>query len=861
MLARGRFKTETPNVIDPGDETPFRPARVEPVPNDEESHEGSVSIGSGSTIRHYNGFKDPNSTVFDGGITSSRHQQTNKGTISRGVRIDYILDADDEPGFHDGTSDDETNGLTTRGVAPPAVVPPRVSQYTNGHGPTPPAVSRHSSSSISQHSIEQSRLFAAAMLNKSDRHLLDAQQQQQQKQEESVLQRMIRGKRNYNYSTNDTNVRDAIYIVEDTGGVNSNDPNRSRRRRMCRILFLLVAVAVIVTFSVIAVQSVHNRGDGQSDLLVDDDLSPRLQSTIKYLSDRGISLSTNLYDPTSPQHRAAHWIANVDSEQLVVPDTEVVDATGIRFVQRYILAVLYYSWKGDELWAQSLDFISGTHECGWFQTMTDALGNEFAMGIGCDIRELQVRSIMLRKFLCVRLWSVLCHSSAFLHLTNIDQCITTLTNLSIASNNVTGSIPDEIQHLTKLDLLSLEHNSLTGSIPASLDKLTLLEFLDLNFNALTGSIPTWLGPSLGSLKVLGLSHNNLHGSIPASLLQGDLGINLKTLALDNNMLSGDALPIQRLKNLEFLYLSDNDLSGQLEFGLLADMPFLHEVDLSHNRFSGLIPDHLFLTPKLRVLDLGNNEFSGRLPTGTASHQSVILQPSAIEFLSVRNNSISSTIPESLLGHMPSLTHLDLSMNALEGVYPTTLVGLNNLTYLFLGNNNFEAGPVPKVLQSLTNLRELSLDNLQLEGTIPSWLQGFKQLKLLDLSNNELNGSISLDFEELKNMIFLMLHDNLLTGPLPASIESLKNLIVLSIHHNNVTGDITTFACTEDTGLELVTIDCGVTVCPCCTPCCDSDDCFKDYVWDALKHNDGKWEEQFQRSDYSFNPMITISGNH
>jgi Leucine-rich repeat (LRR) protein len=437
-----------------------------------------------------------------------------------------------------------------------------------------------------------------------------------------------------------------------------------------------------------------------------------------------------------------------------------------------------------------------------------------------------------------------------------------LTNcFSIASNNITGSIPDEIQHLSKLDLLNLEQNALTGSIPASLNKLILLEYLDLNFNRLTGSIPSWLGTSLGSLKVLGLGHNSLYGSIPETLSSGELSTNLKTLALDNNMLSGDALTIQRLKNLEYLYLSNNDLSGQLEHGLLSDMPSLIEVDLSHNRFSGAIPYHLFLTQSLRVLDLGSNKFSGSLPSRTGTIQNVLLDQSKMEFLSLRNNSISSTIPDSLLGHLSSLTYLDLSINVLDGTYPRTLGGLNGLTCLLLGNNSFDAGPVPEILQSLTNLEELSLDSLQLEGALPTWLQDFGRLKLLDLSKNRLIGSISLDFEALPDLTFLMLHDNLLTGSLPGSIGSLQNLIVLSIHDNNVTGDVG-ILCADDTSLEVVTIDCNVTVCPCCTSCCDSDDCFKDYEWDTLKHNDGAWEEDFQRAEYAFNPMIiTTAGKH
>jgi Leucine-rich repeat (LRR) protein len=452
-----------------------------------------------------------------------------------------------------------------------------------------------------------------------------------------------------------------------------------------------------------------------------------------------------------------------------------------------------------------------------------------------------------------------CRPSSFLHYPAVSPF--SLTNSQrLASNKLKGSIPEEIQHLSKLDELGLEHNDLTGSLPTSMEKLTHLQYLDLNFNQLTGSIPQWLGESLGALKALGLGHNSFDGTIPGSLGSSNgLGTNLKTLALDNNLLDGNALSLKRLKHLEYLYISNNDLTGRLDAGLLSDMPFLKEADLSHNRFSNIIPEHLFLMDRLRVLDLGNNDFSGSLPSGT--QESIILPPSSMEFFSLRNNSMSSSIPESLLERWSNLTHLDLSMNNFTGEYPAALADKNGLAYLFLGENSFDSGPVPEVILPLTNLRELSLDNLQLRGEIPSWLQDFGQLKLLDLSQNSLTGNISLDFEKMPNLVFLMLNDNDLSGSFPESVASLQDLAVLSLHHNNVTGDASDFGCSDDSAVKLATVDCGDITCRCCSSCCASDDCFKDVVWHALEHNDGTWEEHFLRDDYAFNPEITRAGHH
>ena len=82
-----------------------------------------------------------------------------------------------------------------------------------------------------------------------------------------------------------------------------------------------------------------------------------------------VSGSAALSDPDSPQAKALDWIANRDPLQRSVED--------VRFLQRYVCAVFYYSTGGDE-WSdcsegdqvcrdpQSESFLSGSDECSWF---------------------------------------------------------------------------------------------------------------------------------------------------------------------------------------------------------------------------------------------------------------------------------------------------------------------------------------------------------------------------------------------------------------------------------------------------------------------------------------------------------------
>ena len=96
--------------------------------------------------------------------------------------------------------------------------------------------------------------------------------------------------------------------------------------------------------------------------------------------------------------------------------------------------------------------------------------------------------------------------------------LTSLEELIIDVNGLTGPIPPSLGTLASLTRLDLDRNELTGTIP-DLSKLTQLTALSLNTNQLTGSIPESLS-ALTSLEILSLHTNGLTGPIPESL--GDL---------------------------------------------------------------------------------------------------------------------------------------------------------------------------------------------------------------------------------------------------------------------------------------------------------------------------------------------------
>jgi len=140
----------------------------------------------------------------------------------------------------------------------------------------------------------------------------------------------------------------------------------------------------------------------------------------------GVSEPVILSTTETPQNNAAEWLIGTD-EFAVCPGDE-------KLIQRYVMALFYYSTSGDS-WTQcsagdvsctapNVPFLAPVNECGWF-------------GLSCDA----------------------------------DLCI---TEIIFESNNVAGTIPFELEQLEGLQVISLEQGTLTSTIPTSLGTLTNL---------------------------------------------------------------------------------------------------------------------------------------------------------------------------------------------------------------------------------------------------------------------------------------------------------------------------------------------------------------------------------------------------
>ncbi|RZB61706.1 Receptor-like protein EIX2 [Glycine soja] len=113
---------------------------------------------------------------------------------------------------------------------------------------------------------------------------------------------------------------------------------------------------------------------------------------------------------------------------------------------------------------------------------------------------------------------------------------TFLVDVKLQSNHFVGNLPQSMGSLADLQSLQIRNNTLSGIFPTSLKKTSQLISLDLGENNLSGTIPPWVGEKLSNMKILRLRSNSFSGHIPNEICQMSL---LQVLDLAKNNLSGN----------------------------------------------------------------------------------------------------------------------------------------------------------------------------------------------------------------------------------------------------------------------------------------------------------------------------------
>ncbi|XP_010064821.2 receptor-like protein 53 [Eucalyptus grandis] len=297
---------------------------------------------------------------------------------------------------------------------------------------------------------------------------------------------------------------------------------------------------------------------------------------------------------------------------------------------------------------------------------------------------------------------------------------------SMASNRVTGYIPGSICEMKGLQILDLSGNNFIGTIPQCLGNLSdSLLVLDLQENGLSGTISLTFGKD-AVLRSLHLNRNKFEGPLPRSVINCkqlealDLSGNnlsdtfpkwlenlpsLRLLALRLNRLYGSIgnpgteFPFPQLHILD---LSSNEFTGPLPSAYFAKLKAMMSTGQDRSGLQymdqGYYQDPMDVTMKgLEVhlakilvtrttVDLSSNKFQGMIP-------GVIGELGSLKGLNLSHNNLKGHIPSSL-GDLSELECLDLSSNELSGMIPTELTNLTFLEVLNVSSNQL-TGPIPQ----------------------------------------------------------------------------------------------------------------------------------------------------------------------
>ncbi|KAL9285072.1 hypothetical protein ACSQ67_024602 [Phaseolus vulgaris] len=354
---------------------------------------------------------------------------------------------------------------------------------------------------------------------------------------------------------------------------------------------------------------------------------------------------------------------------------------------------------------------------------------------------------------------------------------TQLISLQIQNNNFTGKVPTHIGLLEKINILFLYKNHFSGPIPGEIGNLKEMTQLDLSQNQFSGPIPSTLW-NLTNIEVMNLFFNQLSGTIPTDI--GNL-TSLQIFDVNTNNLYGE-LPetITQLTALRNFSVFSNNFTGSIprEFG--KRNPFLTDVYLTNNSFSGELPGDLCSDGQLKILAANENSFSGPLPKSLRNCSSLVR-------VRLDNNQLAGNITDAF-GVLPNLVFISLTKNQLVGELSPDWGECGNLTNMDMGSNKL-SGKIPSALSKLSQLRYLSLHSNDFSGSIPPEVGNLSLLLKFNLSSNHLSGEIPMSYGRLAQLNFLDLSNNSFIGSIPKELGDCDRLLSLNLSHNSLSGEI------------------------------------------------------------------------
>ncbi|MCX6822567.1 MAG: leucine-rich repeat protein, partial [candidate division SR1 bacterium] len=327
--------------------------------------------------------------------------------------------------------------------------------------------------------------------------------------------------------------------------------------------------------------------------------------------------------------------------------------------------------------------------------------------------------------------------------------------------------------------ITLGSNNLSGTIPAGFSNLGGLELLDLSTNYLP-VIQTGAFDGFTSLLQLSLEDDKI-GYLISDEFAG--APNLVYLAIGSNGISNIDYPIfSGLPNLNFLLIDKNKIS-HIAGGTFDGAPNLIGISIGSNTiksidsgtFAGLYNLTGVNLSSNKIASINSGTFDGRPP---------------LEYLDLSSNYIS-LLPSNTFDALPNLVTLDLRGNQIPSLYNGIFSSLSNLTTLDVSANQI-ASLHNEDFSGLPALDILRIGSNQISSIQSGTFDGLSSLTALDVASNNMidiasgtfNGPTNLTTLYLGNNQFLNLNSSIFGG-----LGSLSSLDISYSCNTNGAGTI------------------------------------------------------------------------
>ncbi|CAN6566519.1 unnamed protein product [Malus baccata var. baccata] len=348
-----------------------------------------------------------------------------------------------------------------------------------------------------------------------------------------------------------------------------------------------------------------------------------------------------------------------------------------------------------------------------------------------------------------------------------------LQRLNLSDNNFNYSqIPPTIRNFPSLTHLDLSTSVFSGRVPSELSLLSKLTNLNLALNLdrlsedkdhqsseernypllkLEASDLGSLVQNLTSLEVLTLSFVNVSSAIPHSMAN--------------------------LSSLTALYLRDCHLFGEFPVRIFQ-LPNLESLSVRYNPdLTGYFPEFNQSSP-LILLKVGFTGLFGTIPSSIQNLHS-------LQDFDVAQCNFSEGLVPSFLGNLRQLTYLDISANKFGDQLPLVLPWVKLLCIRFYSNMFHGSLPIPP-----PTMREYAAADNNFTGEISPLLCNMKNLLSLDLSQNNLGGMLPQCLGNFSDhLILLLLGNNSFHGIIPQTYNKGSSLRMIDVSHNKLQGQL------------------------------------------------------------------------